>query len=456
VANDAQTLQSLVEQTAPLLQAVQLCPMLFMADPTSYCSLASGWTTQPAASIVPFQNKQQQLRALISQLAPPPPSDALSEQQVTQLLIQALVTLVDADLLSALSQLEKLSWPSRFNVMENLAGDSPTLDGMNYLEILEGNASNLPNVNAALLAGMIVILMNHGGRTLTSIDITVKFMQALVFLAVQDQWQLMAKLGIRRFSIEGVLADLIGEAVQAGMLAMDPKMLGILAATQANTGPGDWAPPGNMPIPFYIGSEAHLAIAAEYRVVNAGQPFIFTNTTPIDTIITEIEAQLMFQGELLDRVEVGLALSKPDIFHFSLFHPEMPPGWVYEIKPWTSEALAVTEALFYADALILAGIPSMPGLTTQPGTSGCVPAPGGWYVYEAPAPGAIVYWYRKATKQEAQEWAKVPVPDTTKQQTLNALKAAGATAAVVGTAGVLAAILRALLQAGWELIFLGA
>ena len=160
---------------------------------------------------------------------------------------------------------------------------------------------------------------------------------------------------------------------------------------------------------------------------------------------------MAFKGR---RVAAALALSKPDIFDFSLAHPVMPPGWVYEIKPLNSLATAELEAVFYTDALLLAGIPSMPGLTGTPGTFGCVPAPAGWATYAALLPGAIVYWYKKATNAELEAQGLAPVPDPVGDQTVAALEAAGATAAVAGLAAVLAAILKAMIDAGWILAFL--
>ena len=124
---------------------------------------------------------------------------------------------------------------------------------------------------------------------------------------------------------------------------------------------------------------------------------------------------------------------------------------MYEIKPWHSVAVAETEALFYADALTLAGIDTTPGPVGAPGTAGCVPAPGGWYVFEAAAPGAIGYWYRKATKAEAEERGTEPVETKVDKETLAAVAKAGIQ---ISLAGLLSSLFTALLEEGWVLVFL--
>jgi hypothetical protein len=454
MAGDIATLQALVAETSPLIQQMSIAPILCMSDAQGYFSLADSWISSPVASIVPFKNQQQQLDDLIDQMAPPPPADALPEGQVVQLFIQASTGGSSTDLISALGELEKLSWPSRFQALQDLGGQAPSLDGQSYLEIIEGAAAQLPNTNAALVAAMIVVLMAQGGRTLATVDVAVKFMQVLPALGERDQWQLLSELGLNSLAIEGTMAALTGQAIAVGMVQLAPELLSILTGAMGATPIGQWNQPGNMPGGFYIGLAAHEAIAAEYKVANPPPAHtVFSNITPVGTILSQLQGQLMFKG---NRVAVALGLSKPDIFDFSYTHPAGPPGWVYEIKPWNSLATAEYEALFYADALILAGIPAMPGLVGTPGTFGCLPAPGGWFAFSALAPGAIVYWYRKATAQELQAHGLAPADDHVEQETLAALKAASAAASVVAAAGVLAVIFKALMDAGWTLAFLAA
>jgi hypothetical protein len=451
VTGDINTLADLAQATAPLVPAVSMAPLMCLSDSSGEFNLATGWTSSPLASVVPLDSQQQQMDQLIAKNLPPPPAPgALSDDQVIQLFIQA-ATGSTSDLTAALQELEKLSWESRFSVLEQLSTKGPTLDGKTYLELIEDAVAQLPNANATMQAAMIVVLMNHGGRTLGSIDMAVNFTQALITLDERDQWQLLAKLGLHANQIEGTMAIAAGEAVAAGLLQLPSQLANIFINSQSTTPIGKWRPPGDMPGSWYIGLSAHVAIAAEYRAANSVGHTIFTNTTPVDSILTQLQGLLMFKGS---RVAVALGLSKPDIFDFSLEHPVMPPGWVYEIKPWNSLATAEFEALFYTDALLLAGIPSMPGLTGAPGTTGCLPAPGGWFIFAALLPGAIVYWYRKATNAELQAQGLSPADDPVADKTAAALKAAGATAAVAGAVAVIAVILEALKDAGWIIVFL--
>lgn len=465
MAGDAPTLQSLVDETTPLIQAMSIAPLMCTSDAVGYFTLAKGWTANPLALKAPYQDQQQQLDALVDQMAPPPPADALPAAQVVQLFIQAAPGGTGGDLLSALAELDKLSWPSRFQVLEDLSGQAPTLDGQNYLELIEATVGTLPNTNAAVHAAMIVVLMNQGGRTLTSIDIAVNFTRALALLGTDDQWRLLAKLGINGRAIEGTMAQYAAQAVAAGLLIPPPALLAILSAKQDTTDIGKWELPGKQPQGLYIGQVVHTAIAKIYKEVNAPLGGIIrTNTTAVDAIVNAVlgtlTGKLMFEYE---GIAAALALSRPDIFDYNVGHPlielgdgtAVAPAWVYEIKPWNSLETAVAEANFYADALLLAGIPTTTGPPSMPGTSGCLPAPGGWYAYAALIPGAIVYYYQAATAQEIEarglEPASYQPPQAVLQQVLAALTAAGATGQATSQAGPIAALLGALLAAGWAI-----
>jgi hypothetical protein len=48
-----------------------------------------------------------------------------------------------------------------------------------------------------------------------------------------------------------------------------------------------------------------------------------------------------------------------------------------------------------------------PGSQTEPGTAGVLQAPGGYYMYECPLPGIILYQYRRGQYQPQ----PVPVPE---------------------------------------------
>jgi hypothetical protein len=86
---------------------------------------------------------------------------------------------------------------------------------------------------------------------------------------------------------------------------------------------------------------------------------------------------------------------KPDIANLTKHH-------LYEIKPVRQLSLAIEEAQEYAALFNRAGVWMSPGPTTEPGTQGAWPAPGGVFIFMSPAPGAIVYRYRRGSL--------VPVP----------------------------------------------
>jgi hypothetical protein len=476
MAGDSSVLQALMQETSPLAQAISVFGLTCLADAGGIFSLASGWTSGPLAAVAPFKNVQQQLDALIDQMAPPPPADALPESQVAGLFIQASGS--GADLSPALGELAKLSWSSRFQVLRDLSHQGPSLDGQTYLEIIEGTLSALPSPgpsappdpNSALHAAMIAILMGQGGRSLSAVDILMNFTLALVLLDERDQWYVLSQLGLNGLAIEGTMADYTGAAMAAGMAVIPQVLQDIMNAKKDTTDILKWELPGKQPKGLYIGRIAHEEIAIAYRAENPSPPHVLaTNSTPIESIVTAIIAtltnELQFKG---DRVALALALSRPDIFDYLQTHPLMqpgwdfarPPAWIYEIKPCNPAGIARAEieALFYSDVLIMIGIPTLPGPTGAPGTFGCLPAPGGWFAYTAVTSGAIVYYYRQATPEEilarGLDPALYQAPQKTTQQMANALKAAGATASVAVAAGAAAALADALADAGWALLFL--
>jgi RHS repeat-associated protein len=141
--------------------------------------------------------------------------------------------------------------------------------------------------------------------------------------------------------------------------------------------PGPWAPPGRQPIRYYIGNEAHDAIAEAYRL---GHPLdlVFTNTTPLQTIAGSLgmnpAALAPFQ------------FLKPDIFNATT-------GEVYEIKPAGQELVALQRVLLYQRLLTSVGLNVKLGRVGAPGTTGVVAAPGGAYVFASVFPGVISYKY---------------------------------------------------------------
>ncbi|MBD2504728.1 hypothetical protein [Anabaena azotica] len=110
--------------------------------------------------------------------------------------------------------------------------------------------------------------------------------------------------------------------------------------------PGPWNPPKNQPIPFYIGNEAHSGIAAQYLANHSGD-VVFTNFITISTILNTFRRMgLNPQISALAQSDLNL---KPDILNASRRH-------LYEIKPESSQNLALSEAQIYARIFASAGI----------------------------------------------------------------------------------------------------
>jgi hypothetical protein len=157
--------------------------------------------------------------------------------------------------------------------------------------------------------------------------------------------------------------------------------------------PGPWNPPGNQPIPFYMGNQAHIGIAAQYVAAHPGN-VVFANFVPILTILQALRRMgLNPNAGTLSTGQQGL---KPDILNASLRH-------LYEIKPESAQNQALTEAQMYVGLFARAGITIALGSINEPGTRGLIPAPGGFYVFWSPVPGVIVYRYGRQPQP-------VPVP----------------------------------------------
>lgn len=448
MADNTSTLQSLVTQVQPLVQPAWPWGPMFLSDPAAYLTAASNWTSSPLGTTVPLMNAQQQFDVLVDQLDPPPPAGTPTPDAVKAALIAAS-TGSQADLSVALQQLAQQSWDDKFSILDSLAGTDGG-GGQSYLETIEDETRNLPDVDGRVQAAMMVVLMNGSRRTISSLDVTIQLAQLLPVLAVNDQFALLTKLGISGVAAEGTIANLMAEAAALGKTAVPDAFKQIFEAALGTVKMGKWACPGNQPAAFYIGITAHEEIALYYRIKNqVHEPdFVETNTTPIGSLLLQFHAQATFKK---NRLAVALAISRPDIFHWSLSHPEGAPGWIYEIKPWGSVALAEAEALFYASVLQLANVDTTLGPIGMPGTFGCVPAPAGWYVFSAVLPGALVYWYRKATKAEAEAAGEEVAPSPTLDKVTAGVEAAGATVAL---APLVNAIIEALFADGWILAFL--
>lgn len=181
---------------------------------------------------------------------------------------------------------------------------------------------------------------------------------------------------MRRF--RGRMGPGVAEGLQAMIDGLSQRIPDVIRKTvRKPVNPGDWNPPGKQPIPYYIGTSAHNAIAQHYETVHAAEQ-VFTNTRPMTTIL----------GRAASKLTQAEALLKPDIVNMDRRH-------LYEIKSRSQAGLAVAEAAMYLELFRKAGVKMDLGPINDPGTIGIIPAPGGHYAFQAIAPGAIVYDYRK-------------------------------------------------------------
>jgi hypothetical protein len=187
--------------------------------------------------------------------------------------------------------------------------------------------------------------------------------------------------------------ELLAEGAAAAVQAASAPMAAAAAAAPNPVGPGPWNPPGKQPIPFYIGNEAHVAIALAYVAAHAGQQ-VFTNAIPFSTILGQIA------GARPGAVDAANLALKPDIANITLRQ-------LYEIKPLAQLAEAQAKLSLYLGIFATAGAPMTPGSQTEPGTAGVLQAPAGYYMYECPLPGIILYQYRRGQYQPQ----PVPVPE---------------------------------------------
>lgn len=290
---------------------------------------------------------------------------------------------------AAMKVLAGLPYPEMLAALGKLAdlGHLPPL-----LQIKDSVTIGDPGLKAAVE----VLHVAQGGTSAQSPQMFATAGQAVDALTPTDR-DLLFRFLIGRMG-QGENADAIMEGVaalmeaQQGIQAVDPMaMAGITAAVT----PGPWAPPGNQPIPYYIGNQAHVGISLAYAAVHPGD-VAFHNFSPLSTIL---DTWINTMGKTgtpgkLKAAKLGL---KPDITNLSRTH-------LYEIKPKGSEAVAMSEAKMYQALFASAGVPISLGPTTEPGTSGGIPAPAGIYLFSSPDEGVITYQYRQARV------VPVPVP----------------------------------------------
>ncbi|GAB4560911.1 MAG: hypothetical protein Tsb0020_07980 [Haliangiales bacterium] len=206
----------------------------------------------------------------------------------------------------------------------------------------------------------------------------------------EPTWPLFYALYLDQQALAGEV-DRAGLGNAAGELAMSS---GVPLA-HVQVAPGPWQPPGAQPIPMYIGNEAHRLIGLHYESHHQNDD-IFRNSTALISILREAAS---FGVTGLNPEALGAAaLLRPDILNLVLRH-------LYEIKPEQAASAASAEASVYVAALSRAGLAVTLGPSSDPGVNGVIPAPGGYFRFWSPMPGAIIYRYSK------QQPVAVPVPE---------------------------------------------
>lgn len=67
--------------------------------------------------------------------------------------------------------LTPLRWDELWALLDQLARQGPTLDGMTYLELVHEAADQHPNLDMKLQAATLAVLLAHGGRTLDASEV---------------------------------------------------------------------------------------------------------------------------------------------------------------------------------------------------------------------------------------------------------------------------------------------
>lgn len=453
-----------------------------LTDARGYMQAAGSWTYSSQAAIPLRLPSETQLDALLAELYPEPADDGAIADGVFAMFLQLGVG--PWDQLASLTALATLSWPSIWSVVRRLASQSPagTMDSYVTLAVqsLHGHAEENPKAAAALT----VAYLAHGSRNVGAGDLSIwESLTALLLRLDNDsQIEVLAFLGMTPDQAEGVVAEIIAIALDEGIdLDLDLDLLddvSPLPGLRADPGmpavraPPDWLKKLNevwkginrdrtdfkdvrwnrrQPWLAYSGTAIHLEIAEFYRrqhmhgLLRGG---IWTNVTPVSSILNGLAILFASSaaGEKFKGFTRAMAASRPDIFELVFAHaPLMPPGWVYEIKPWgrgKGAKRAEREAAFYAAALTLCSIPAAPGPPEQPGTFGVVPVPGGWVAFTSPLPGVIVYRKARASKRALQHRNQDPAS----KNLIDFLMGLGFTLA---TAAMIAALLAAIASGGW-------
>ena len=310
--------------------------------------------------------------------------EAEATANITQQIIRALNTpdpiagVGDYD--TAYNLLNGLSMPVMLRVLNELAAQF-------MLEVLISRGPpqdvDVPRISAAIT---LVRLANTDAANIKQAELESFANNAQSLPIDQQQDMLNFASTVRRISAEtreGLAAMMTSEISGTSSGGLSPA---IARGVKGPVNPGRWNPPGNQPIPFYIGNEAHIGIAQNYTAEHPGDP-VFTNFISLSTILQQA-AMLGFSPNTKELSSGELAL-KPDILNLapSRLH-------LFEIKPTSLQSEGRAKACMYVKLLKKAGMSGVKlGPISEPGTNGAISAPGGVYLFETPEAGVIVYQY---------------------------------------------------------------
>lgn len=173
-----------------------------------------------------------------------------------------------------------------------------------------------------------------------------------------------------------------------------------MAAVNSTVKRGPWNPPGGQAIPFYIGNEAHRAIAVHYRTAHLKE-LLFFNSTPISSILIRLAEMGIGPAENASAKAIGARAMRPDIVNLSTRE-------IYEIKPAGAESVAAALVARHIETFARAGVAMSPGRTSARGTRGVVPGPAGHFMFYSPRPGVIVYSYKRGDYVPVPRLAEAP------------------------------------------------
>lgn len=196
-----------------------------------------------AAFIVPSMDVQMQQR--------PNGNSGQGWQAVVAALRRADPVAGARDYTGALRALEALNMTDTLRALQEV-------ERMGELDAFIGavNATASPRVRVAFRAAQLERNVRGADRAILD-----ALNQSISSLPLIDQIHVVTHIA----QVAGQAGDeILAEGVAATLQAATMPMAAATTSAPNPVGPGPWSPPGNQPIPFYIGNGAHLAIALRY------------------------------------------------------------------------------------------------------------------------------------------------------------------------------------------------